>query len=96
MVEHGIPEDSCEVRRLQVDIRIIGDHIINSHHSTRQCMDKGIHIQVCLLIFHGLSIILGCTMMSLYILLGLFQNHIHMIDLHDRIKIDYYIEAENK
>jgi hypothetical protein len=35
-------------------------------------------------------------MMSLYILLGLFQSHIHVIYLHGRIKIDYYIDAENK
>jgi hypothetical protein len=59
-------------------------------------MDKGIHIQVCLLVFQGLSIVLGCTMMSLYILLGLFQNYIYMIGLHGHIKIDYCIEAENK
>jgi hypothetical protein len=96
MIGHGVPEDSCEVRQLQVDIRIIGDHIINYHHSTRQCMDKGIHIQACLLVFHGFGIVLGCTMMSLYILLGLFQNYIHVIGLHGRIKIDYCIEAKNK
>jgi hypothetical protein len=48
-------------------------------------MDKGIHIQVCLLIFHGLGIVLGCSMMSLYILLGLFQSHIHVIGLHGHI-----------
>jgi hypothetical protein len=48
------------------------DHIINSHHSMCQCMDKGVHIQVCLLVCHDLGIVLGCTMMSLYILLGLF------------------------
>jgi hypothetical protein len=48
MIEHGVPEESHEVERLQLDIRIIGDHIINSHHSMRQCMDKGIDIQVCL------------------------------------------------
>jgi hypothetical protein len=59
-------------------------------------MDKGIHIQVCLLVFHGLGIVLGCTMMSLYILLGLFQSHIHVIGLHGCIKVDYYIEAKNK
>jgi hypothetical protein len=35
-------------------------------------------------------------MMSVYILLRLFQNHIHMIGLHGRIKIDYCIEAEYK
>jgi hypothetical protein len=68
MIRYGVLKDSHEVRRLQVDIRIIGDHIINSHHSTRQCMDMGIHIQVCLLVCHGLGIVLGCTMMSLYIL----------------------------
>jgi hypothetical protein len=34
--------------------------------------------------------------MSLYILLGLFCSHIHVIGLHGHIKIDYYIEAENK
>jgi hypothetical protein len=34
--------------------------------------------------------------MSLYILLGLFQSHIHVNDLHGRIKIDYCIEAKNK
>jgi hypothetical protein len=49
-------------------------------------MDKGIHIHVCLLVFHGLGIVLGCTMMSLYILLGLFRNHIHVIGLHGCIK----------
>jgi hypothetical protein len=54
-----------------VDIMIIGDHIINSHHSMRQCMDKWISIQVCLLVCHGLGVVLGCTMMSLYVLLGL-------------------------
>jgi hypothetical protein len=59
-------------------------------------MDKGIHIQVRLLVFHGLGIVLGCTMMSLCIMLGLFQNHIHVIGPHGRIKIDYCIEAENK
>jgi hypothetical protein len=95
MIRHGVPEDSCEVRRLQVDNRIIGDHIINSHHSMCQCMDKGIHIQVCLVVFHGLGIVLGCTMMSLYILFGLFQSHIHVIDLLGHIKVDYCIEAEN-
>jgi hypothetical protein len=94
-IGHGVPEDSREVRRLQVDIGIIGHHIINSHHSMRQYMDKGIHIQVCLLVFHGLGIVLGCTMMSLYILLGLFQSHIHVIGFHGRIKVDYYIETEN-
>jgi hypothetical protein len=72
MIEHGVPKDNREVRRLQVDIRIIGDHIINSHHSTRQCMDNGSHIQVCLLVCHSLGIVLGHTMMSLYSLLGLF------------------------
>jgi hypothetical protein len=35
-------------------------------------------------------------MISIYILLGLFQNHIHVIGLHDRMKIDYCIEAKNK
>jgi hypothetical protein len=59
-------------------------------------MDKGIHIQVSLLIFHGLGIVLGCTMMSLYILFGLFQSHIHVIGLYGRIKVDYCIEPENK
>jgi hypothetical protein len=49
-------------------------------------MDKGIHIQVCLLVCHDLGIVLGCIMMNLYILLGLFQNHIHVIDLHGHIK----------
>jgi hypothetical protein len=44
MTRHRVPEDSHEVRRLRVGIRIIGDHVINYHHSTRQCMDKGIHI----------------------------------------------------
>jgi hypothetical protein len=48
------------------------------------------------LVFHGLGIVLGCTMMSLYILLELFRNHIHMISLHGCIKIDYCIEAKNK
>jgi hypothetical protein len=88
--------DNCEVRRLQVGIRIIGDHIINSHHSACQCMDKGIRIQVCFLICHGPGIVLGCSMMSLYIILGLFQSHIPLIDLHGRIKIDYCIEVEYK
>jgi hypothetical protein len=46
--------------------------------------------------FNGLGIVIGCTMMSLYILLGLFQSHIHVISLHGRIKVDYCIEAENK
>jgi hypothetical protein len=96
MIGHGVYKDSNEVRRLQVDIRIIGNHIINYHHSTRQCIVKGIHIQVCLLIFYGLNIVLGCTIMSLYILLGLFQSHIPVIDPHSRIKIDYYIEVKNK
>jgi hypothetical protein len=50
-------------------------------------MDKGIHIHVRLLIFHGLGIVLGCTMMSLYILLGLFQSHIYVIGLHGRISL---------
>jgi hypothetical protein len=49
-IGHGVPEDSRKVRRMQVDIRIIGDYIINSYHSTRQYMDKEIHIQVCLLV----------------------------------------------
>jgi hypothetical protein len=44
-IGHGVFENSCKVKRLQVDIRIIADHIINSHHSMRQCMDKGIYIQ---------------------------------------------------
>jgi hypothetical protein len=35
-------------------------------------------------------------MMSIYIMLGLFQSHIPVIDLYGRIKIDYCIEAENK
>jgi hypothetical protein len=95
-IGHGVPEDSHEVRSLQVKIRIISDHIIDSQHSTRQCMDKGICIYVCLLVCHGLGIVFGRTMMSLYILLGLFRSHIHVIDLHGRIKIDYYIEAKNK
>jgi predicted esterase len=51
-------------------------------------MDKGVHIHVCLLICHGLGMVLGCTMMSLYILLGLCRSHIHVIDLHGRIKVD--------
>jgi hypothetical protein len=96
MIGYGVPKESHEVGRLQVDIRIIGDHIINSDHSTCQCMDKGIHIQVCLLVFYFLGIVLGCTMMSLCILLGLFQSHIHVISLHGRIKVDYCIDAENK
>jgi hypothetical protein len=87
-IGHGVPKGSREVIGLQVDIRIIGDHIINSHHLMRQCMDKGINIQVCLLVFHGLDIVLGCIMMSLYILLELFQSHMHVIDLHGRIKVD--------
>jgi hypothetical protein len=58
-IGHGVPEDNHKIRTLQVDIRIIGDHIINSYHSTHQCMDNGIHIQVCLLIFHGLGIVLA-------------------------------------
>jgi hypothetical protein len=95
MIGHGVPKESRKVGRLQVDIRIIGDHIINSHRSMRQYMDKGIHIQVCLLVFHGLGIVLRCTMLSLYILLGLFQSHMHVIGLHGRIKVDYSIEAEN-
>jgi hypothetical protein len=78
------------------DIRIIGDHIINSYHSMCQCMDKGISIQVCLLVFHGFGIVLGCTMMSLYILLRLFQSYIHVIGLHGRIEVDYCLEAKNK
>jgi hypothetical protein len=77
-------------------IPIIDDHIINSHHSTCQCMDKRIRIQVCFLVCYGLGIVLGCTMMSLYIMLGLFQSHIPLISLHGRIKIDYCIEAKNK
>jgi hypothetical protein len=96
MIGHGVPKDSREIRRLQTNIRIIGDHTINSYHSTRQCMNKGDHIQVCLLVCHGLGIVLRCTMMSLYILLGLFQNHIHVIGLHGRMKIDYCIDAKNK
>jgi hypothetical protein len=95
MIGHEVPEDNCMVR-LQVDIMIIGGHIINSHHSTCQYMDKGIHIRVYLLIFHGLGIVLGSTMMSLYIFLGLFQSHIHVIGLHGRIKIDYCIDVKNK
>jgi hypothetical protein len=95
-IGHGVPEDSGEVRRLKVDIMIIVDHIINSHHSACQCMGKGIHIDVCLLVCHDFGIVLGCTMMSLYILLGLFQSHIHVISLHGHIKIDYFIEAKNK
>jgi hypothetical protein len=35
-------------------------------------------------------------MMNLYIMLGLFRSHIPVIGLHGRIKIDYYIEVENK
>jgi hypothetical protein len=34
--------------------------------------------------------------MSLYIFLGLFQSHIHVIGLHGHIKVDYCIEAKNK
>jgi hypothetical protein len=44
MIGHGALKDNHEVRRLQVNIRIIGDHIINSHHSMHH-MDKAIHIQ---------------------------------------------------
>jgi hypothetical protein len=95
-IRHRVFEDNREVRRLQVDTRIIGDHIINFHHLMHQCIDKGIHIQVCLLVFHDLDMVVGCTMMSLYILHGLFQSHIHVIDLHGCIKIDYYIEDKNK
>jgi hypothetical protein len=80
---------------MQVYIKTIGDHTINSHHSMRQCMDKGIHIQVCLLVLHDLGIVLGCTIMSLYILFGRFQSHIHVIGIHGRIRVDYCIEAEN-
>jgi hypothetical protein len=58
-------------------------------------MDKGIRIQVCLLVFHDHGIVIERIIMSLYILLVLFQCHIHMIGLHGHIKIDYYIEAEN-
>jgi hypothetical protein len=39
-------------------------------------------------ICHDLGIVLGCTMMSLYILLGLCQSHIHVIDLHGSNKVD--------
>jgi hypothetical protein len=92
---HGVLEDSYKIRSLQVEIRIIGDYIIDSQHSTRQCVDKGFHIQVCLLVCHGLVIVLGRTMMSLYILVGLFWSHIYVIGLHDCIKIDYCIEAKN-
>jgi hypothetical protein len=95
-IGHGFSEDNREVRSLQVEIRIIDDHIIDSQHSTRQYMDKGICIQVCLLVFHGLGTVFGCTMMSLYILLGLFQSHIHVIGLYGCIKIDYYIEAKSR
>jgi hypothetical protein len=35
-------------------------------------------------------------MMNLYIMLGLFRSHIPVTGLHGRIKIDYYIEVENK
>jgi hypothetical protein len=89
MIGYVVPEDSRKVIRLQVDIKFIGGHIINSHHSTHQHMDNGIHIQVCLLVCHGLGIVFVCTMMSLYILLGLYQSHIHMIGLHGSINIDY-------
>jgi hypothetical protein len=34
-IGHGVLEHSHEVRSLQVDIRIIGDYIIDSHHSMR-------------------------------------------------------------
>jgi hypothetical protein len=57
-IRHGVPKDIRKIRRLQVDIRIIGDDIINFHRSTCQCMDKGIHIQVHLLVCHGFSIVL--------------------------------------
>jgi hypothetical protein len=74
----------------------IGDHIINSHHSTCQCMDKEIHIHVSLLVYHDLSIVFGCTLMSLYILFGLCQSHVHVIGLHGRIKTEDCIEVKNK
>jgi hypothetical protein len=45
MIEHEVPKDSRDAKRLQVDIRITGDHIINSHNSIHQCMDKEIHIE---------------------------------------------------
>jgi hypothetical protein len=59
-------------------------------------MNKGIHIQVCLLVCHGLGIVLGRIIMSIYILLRLFRSHIHVIGLPRCIKIDYYIETKNR
>jgi hypothetical protein len=41
---HGVPKESREVKSLQVEVMIIGDHIIDSQHSTHQYMGKGIHI----------------------------------------------------
>jgi len=53
-----------------------------------QCMCHGVHIQVYPILVHGLIMILGLYVMTISILLMLYQGvMIYMFDHHGRIKI---------
>ena len=72
----------------QRKINNIGDHLIGIHCLSCQCMCHGLHIQVYLILVHGLIMILGWYVMTINILLILYQGvMIYMIGHHGRIKI---------
>ena len=75
-------------RREQRKINNIGDHLIGIHCLSHQYMCHGLHIQVYLILVHGLIMILGWYVMTINILLMLYRGvMIYMIGHHGRIKI---------
>ena len=72
----------------QRKINTIGDNLFGIHRLFRQCMCHGVDIQVYPILVHGLIMILGLYVMTISILLMLYQGvMIYMIGHHGRIKI---------
>ena len=75
-------------RHEQRKINTIGYHLIGIHRLFHQCMWHGVDIQVHSILVRGLVMILGWYVMTINILLILYQGvMIYMIGHHGRIKI---------
>ena len=75
-------------RHEQRKINTIGDHLIGIHRLFHQCMCHGVDIHVHSILVRGLVMILGWYVMTINILLILYQGvMIYMIGHHGRIKI---------